>query len=222
MTLVLKVFGVPETMASFRDLPLRLRTRHMRIALNAAGGVLRDAAVANIPKQSGLLRKSMKVKVKIPDESFNVAHHGRPAYALVGASRNVAGIGTYRKSGQKGRVKSVKLDRVGERDVFRPGPNAAHSGIPVATNLLRPSRYAHLVERGTKGHSISAKSARVLSSGSVVFGRSVRHPGTKARPFLSTAVRTSGSAAQAKALRKLTDGVYDFVNRRRAKVLQLT
>lgn len=220
MTLVVKVFGVPETMAAFTELPRSLRIRHMRIALNAAGGVLRDAAVANTPKESGLLRKAMKVKVSVPEASFNIAHWKRPSYALVGASRNVTGIQRFRASGRKGSFRMMRTFVRGPREARQEF--FAKTGLAVATTLRRPSRYAHLVERGTKGHSIIAKSARVLSSGSVIFGRSVRHPGTKARHPLATAVRTSGSAAQVKALRKLTDGVYEFVNRRRAKVLQLT
>jgi hypothetical protein len=90
MTLVLRVGGVQDTLNAFRDLPRAIRNRHMRIAMNAGAGVIRDTAVANAPKQSGLLKKSLKVKVRVPDASYNVAHHGRPAYAVIGPVRHPA------------------------------------------------------------------------------------------------------------------------------------
>lgn len=212
MTLVVKVHGVKDCLEAFADLPRTIRNKHMRIGLSAAGGIIRAEAVINTPKASGLLRKSLKVKVKVPDASYNQAHWGRPAYAVVGASRNVAGVGTFRKSGAAGRIKALRIKRQNKVDTF------TKSGLRVGTNLLRPSRYAHLVERGTKAHSITAKSARVLSSGQVVFGSRVTHPGTTGKRPLARAVASSGTAAKQAMLRKLSEGIHTWAASRAARV----
>jgi HK97 gp10 family phage protein len=176
MTLVVKIHGIDETLSAFRDLPRTIANKHMRIALNAAGGVIRDAAVANAPKDSGLLKKSLKVKVKIPNASYNLSHHNKPAYAVVGPSRNVVGVQTFRKSGKAGRFKSIRL-KTNQR---------------IATSLRRPSRYAHLVEKGTSR-------------------------GVKETRFLANAVSSSGNAAQTKMIQKLRDGIQSWAATRRSR-----
>lgn len=40
------------------------------------------------------------------------------------------------------------------------------------------------VEKGTRPHTIEIKNSKVLSDGKNIFGRKVKHPGTKAQPFL--------------------------------------
>ncbi len=50
----------------------------------------------------------------------------------------------------------------------------------------------YFLEVGTSGHAIVAKRAKVLTDGGEVFGRKVRHPGTRARPFLRPAVFENG------------------------------
>ena len=176
MTLVMKVFGVQECLDSFVQLPRTLQNKHMRIGLNAAAGVIRNAAVANAPQDTGLLKKSIKIKVKIPNASYSAAHHGKPAYAIIGPSRNVVGVQTFRKSGTRGRIKTVRL-KANQR---------------LATNVRRPSRYAHLVERGTKR-------------------------GTKATWFLRRAVASAGAMAQAKMIQKLRDGLQEFASSRTSR-----
>lgn len=177
MTLVLRVGGVDECLRAFADLPRTIQNRHMRIAMNAGAGVIRDAAVANAPKETGLLKRSLKIKVKVPNASYNAAHHGRPAYAVIGPQRRVVGVKTYTKSG-KARKGIRKL-------LLKPGQK-------LATTLRRPSRYAHLVERGTKR-------------------------GVKATHFLARAVASAGPAAQAKVIAKLREGLNQFVQTRRSR-----
>lgn len=205
MTLAVKVFGVQDCLEAFKDLPRTVRNKHMRIGLNAAGGVIRDAAVAFAPKETGLLRKSIKVKVKVPDASFNPLHHGKPAYAVVGPARRIASAVTTSGKGS--------LRAVGRNAAI----NAAFKGRTVTRR--RPSRYAHLVERGTKAHIIRAKNAAVLAGNGRVFGRSVRHPGTKARNFLQQAVQAAGSAAQNKMLAKIYQGITEWSAARSSRIL---
>lgn len=203
MTLVLRVGGVQDCISAFRDLPRTIRNRHLRIAMNAGAGVIRDAAEANVPSSSGLLKKSLKVKVRVPDASYNAKHHGRPAYAVIGPARNVTG----RVALVKGRYKTLTTRQAINRSF---GGGGFH--------VRRPARYAHLIEKGTKPHGIKAKNAGLLSNSEAIFGRSVKHPGTKAQSFLSKAVRSSGAAAQQKILRKLHDGIANWASVRSARI----
>lgn len=162
---VIKVFGIPESLSAFNELPLRIRNKHLRIALNAAGGVIRDTAASIVRRESGLLAKSLRVRVKIPSASFNLKHHDKPAYAVIGSSRNVVGP-----------VVSGKLLST------RKATKLVVGGGSVQTR--RSSRYAHLLEKGHGGP----------------------HP-APAYPFLSVAVSQSKSAALAKAVLKLQQGI---------------
>lgn len=146
------VLGLAECLAAFEELPMGLQNRHMRIALNAAGGVIRDAAVSNSPEDSGAHKKALQVKVRVPNASRNRAHHGKPAYAIVGAARHIVGVQTFRKSGAKGRIKTVRLKR----------------GQKLATNVRRPSRYSHLIERDTRFLSRAVGSAGQLAQNKMV------------------------------------------------------
>lgn len=150
MTLAMKVFGVNDCLAAFRELPRVVRGRGMKIGLNAAGGIIRDAAVANVPADTGLLRKSIKVDVKVPDLSYNTAHHGRPARAKIGPSTRVIGVKSYTKAGKQ--RKGFKTVRLKQGATFR-------------STARRPARYAHIVEKGTKrGMPASRFLARAVAS----------------------------------------------------------
>ena len=53
------------------------------------------------------------------------------------------------------------------------------------------SRYAIFVEKGTRPHMIypvRARALRFVVDGKVVFARKVRHPGTRAQPFVKPTV----------------------------------
>jgi hypothetical protein len=203
MTLVLRVGGVQDTISAFRDLPRTIRNKHMRIALNAGGGVIRDAAVSNMPSATGLLKKAMNVKVRVPDASHNPKHWGKPAFAVIGAAWSVQG----RAAVIKGRLKTITTRQALRRSF---GGGGFVSRVP--------ARYAHLVERGTKPHGIKATDKRVLSGGGTIFGRAVKHPGTKPQAPLGKAVRSSGAAAQKKVLRKLHDGIANWASVRAARI----
>lgn len=203
MSLRLHVTGIQDCLDAFRDLPRKVRGRYMKQAMDAGGGVIRDAAVANIPSETGLAKKSLRVKTTVPDLSYNLAHHGRPAVTRVGPSWGVVGLTQTSKAGLK-LTSQKKLAKRGFRG-----------------NLVqrrRPARYFHLIEKGTKAHRITAKNVRVLSSGTTIFGRSVKHPGTTGQFPLTKAVRSSGAAAQQKIIRKLHDGIANWVSARSARI----
>jgi len=113
-----------------------MQFKHMRIALNAGAGIIRDRARAVALKDTGLLARSLGVKVKIPGMSFNQAHWGKPEYAVIGPLRNFK---KYTGTTRKGR-------RIGLS--ARGAVSRGLRGQRVV--LKRPGRYAHLVEKGTR------------------------------------------------------------------------
>ncbi len=115
-------------MSNLVELPRRVGLRVYRIALNAWGGVVKPIQVARARRQTGLLAKSPRVKVVIPDASYNAKHHGKPAYVMVGPSRDVV----------------APVVR-GKKVSIRKATKTVLGGGRVQTR--RPSRYAHLVER---------------------------------------------------------------------------
>src|SRR4029079_3117282 len=146
-----KLYGLPQAVRALEELPRRLQNRHTRIALNAAGGVLKKSAAANAPRQTGLLGRSLGVKVKVPNASFNPKHNGKPAYVIVGPRRGflapVARI--------NGKIKKLSIRAATKRVVSRAGKVFARN----------PSRYSHLVHNP---HN-------VVRGGQVV-GRTKAHP----------------------------------------------
>jgi hypothetical protein len=191
MTTPIKLHGVPEAIHAMRELPRRVRIRHLRIALNAGGGVLKSAATSLVPTQFGVLKKSLGVKVTIPDASYNAAHHGRPAYVVVGPRRRFARAFVSSKSGPK-----LLSDKKALKRVLGGGK----------VNARVPSRYAHLVEFGTKKHLVAATRGRVLSDGANTFGRKAT-VGARPKSFLRRAVTIAGAAAQNKVIAKLHEGI---------------
>ena len=125
-----------QLMQNLSVLPKRIGLRVFRVALNAWGGVVKQAQKSSWKKRTGLLRRSPTVKVKIPDASYNVAHHGKPAYVIVGPGRDV--VGPVTKINGKSRLLGIKR-----------ATKFVLGGGKVKT--ARASRYAHLVERGIAG-----------------------------------------------------------------------
>ena len=76
--------------------------------------------------------------------------------------------------------------------------------------VIKPAKYAKLVEYGTGEHKIVAKDGRALVFrllGKTFDAREVEHPGAKAKPFMRTAVDTKGTAAVAKIVFAMNKGV---------------
>jgi hypothetical protein len=83
-------------------------------------------------------------------------------------------------------VKTGNLGRSIEEEPMLPsGPFRVSGGV------IAKAKYAKFVHDGTSPHLIRPKNGRYLvfpgRSGGMVFARSVRHPGTRARPFLANA-----------------------------------
>ena len=99
--------GVPQAVNALRNFTHGVQVRGTRIALNAALGVVKQRVVSNLRRHedTGLLAKSQRVKVVVPQASRNPAHHDKPAWGLVGAGRGISGVITKRG---KSKVLSAK------------------------------------------------------------------------------------------------------------------
>jgi hypothetical protein len=171
----IRIHGVPEALRAFDQLPRRVRFKHLRIALNAGGGVIRDAYKARAHRETGLLSKSIGVKVTIPDASFNSKHRGKPATAVVGVKRKAGrmmrlnkknalkGFGlaqrelvTERKRLTKeGKLSPLKRERAAVKAVLDKNKEA---------DYRNPARYAHLAGPGRKGAEVLASAVRQAKS----------------------------------------------------------
>jgi hypothetical protein len=116
------------TLSNLKKLPNGTRRKSVRIAMNAGMGVFKRAAERFVPRETGLLKKSLGVKVKIP------TNKNKPAYGIVGPRR-----GFKRAVGRLRRGSSLRT--VGKKTVI----NMLLGGETVV--YRNPSRYAHLAER---------------------------------------------------------------------------
>jgi hypothetical protein len=136
VSLKIEVFRLTQTLDALYRLPPRVQDRPMRKALSAAGGVIKRAARAYVRRETGLLDKSLIVKVTIPASNYRGNGQNKPAYAVVGASRRVVGP-------------ALTIGGVTKKLSTRRAVAAVLAGVKVQTR--RPSRYLHLVEKGHGG-----------------------------------------------------------------------
>lgn len=178
MAAQIKIHGVHEALRAFDELPRRVRFRHLRIALSAGGGVIRDRYASIAHRETGLLSKSIGVKVKIPDASFNKAHHGKPAYAVIGVKRKAGRMMRLKKNGLKGfgaaqkalvaerkrlskegALPPLRREFAAKKAVLRQHPDAVYRN---------PTRYAHLAGTGRRGDKVLDSAVRQSKSQAVV------------------------------------------------------
>lgn len=180
---IVQIEGIQQALKNLSQLPRRVAFKHLRVALNAAGGTLKAAAIEAAPRETGTLRQSLVVKVKIPDASWNVEHHGKPAYTVIGPKRNATRAfqkieGDFLKRHRQAQAlltktrKSLKDQKLSATALER----AAKSTVKEAFNRVifrTPSRYAHLAEdhksflavaASSQGPAASARAAQKLAA----------------------------------------------------------
>lgn len=155
----LNLTGDVELQNILKNLPDNIYRKVIaRASRKAVGPVLRSAR-NKAPRETGLLRKSLGIKVK-----------------------------QYKRAG-------VTVALVGPRKGFKELVKVyMHGGK--ANNVYRnPVSYAHLVEFGTRAHSLTADAENRITSGSkedvrqymLAITTPKKHPGAKAQPFLRPA-----------------------------------
>lgn len=84
---------------------------------------------------------------------------------------------------------------------------------PTRGKVFNTSGHAAFVNDGTKPHLIVAKRGRALAfqtAGGMVFRRAVRHPGTKARPFVAPAMAIGERVLQTSLTLRVNEAVGRF------------
>ncbi len=181
-----RLVGVKECLDQLTHIPEAIQRRHMRIATNAAGGILKRDAVARVPTRTKLLRQALAVKV--------TQNRKGEWFVVVGAKR---GMKRAVKVAGNGRVRALSK-RATANLKFTPGG--------AKREYIDPARYSHLAESGSKAHYVTASNKRVLASNGQIFGRRVVIA-AKGSKFLAATALASGPAATQKAVDKLREAI---------------
>lgn len=125
-----------------------------------------------------MARVDVSFEINEPEFNRQIVGHGRRRMARL--QRRTA-----TQARQDVPVKTGNLGRtIGEGDIRTVGPRT------VTGSVHANARYARYVHEGTRPHLIRPRGAQAMRfevGGRTVFARLVRHPGTKARPFLRNA-----------------------------------
>lgn len=151
MSLQVTLLGVPEALRALEQFSTSIQRKQTRIALSAAGGVMKAEVIKRTPVRTGTLKKYQIVKTALSkDKSI--------AYTLVGAKRRVKVAVSENKSGELKVIARfiTKKDGTIKASGAKRLSKAEAAGKQVAYQV--PSRYSHLAERNTKylAHSLAA------------------------------------------------------------------
>lgn len=183
--ITVSIDGLQEALKGLDGWNKAVRYRVTRDAVNAGAGVLRDGARRNVATETKLLKNNLVVKTFVPRDDSGI-------YCKVGARRKVK--------------KAVRVTPKGiTRTLGKKGLATAMEG-GAKLRYRSPTRYAHLVEFGTKRHEVRVKNAAILSDGVRAFGQSVM-VSAKPKPFMSFTVRSLGATATSRAARKIKQGI---------------
>jgi HK97 gp10 family phage protein len=166
MPVTVRLTGAEKAISAVNALPGRIRNRAVRVALNAAGGEFKSEVKTRAPKETGLLKRSIGVKVAVPYQK------NKPAWVKVGPQR---GFRQPVEKNKKGKVRTVS------KKIQNLLPESSK------TKYRNPTRYAHLVEGGTKR-------------------------GVKATRFMALSASLRQGAAVAKMESKLRTAVWNYNN----------
>lgn len=161
--------GLTEALRELRQFPKSVHRKGTRIALSAAAGVMKSDLPKRVPRETGTLAKSMGVRVKVSEET---------AYAIVGPKRGIK----VAVAANKQRKQVVIARYTKKKDgTTRVTGQRRFDRTKAAGKRIRyrvPSRYAHLVEGGTKR-------------------------GVKASRYMKRSIEATKGAAESRATEKL-------------------
>lgn len=173
------VVGLKDVIDVLNSLPKKVGFAAVRKGLKAGGQVIADDAKARVPMRTGALRKSIVV------ETYRTRNRKEIAMKVT-----IARKAFRMKEGQLALQKRKKGERA-----YRKGD-------------IYPRNYAHLVEWGTKPHSLGKSSKRKYAIVGMQHG--AMHPGAAPKPFLRPAFTTKREAAVqkfAEVVRSEIDGL---------------
>lgn len=153
--------GVAELYRKLREIDAKVAKQTMRKGITQANRLILKAAKAFVSTESKTLKKSLGSKVK-------VMKGGNVVVGIIGPRKDAKG-----KPPKYRRQVKVK-GRFGMR-----------------TQIRNPVKYAHLVEFDTRPHTLGKHSTLVRKwrgKTTKLVQHGVKHPGTKAQPFLRPAL----------------------------------
>ncbi len=175
---VMTITGIPSTIRILNELPKRQQKKIIPKAARAGGNPFLKAARANAPGTNKIFKRSLILLVR---------RYATGAFAIIGQD--------------KGKVTSGA--KAARKRTIRGGISGRGDVVPI-----------HLVENPTRAHLVQPKNKRTLAfgfdadTGTSIFARSIRHPGTRGSRF----VRKSAQQAQSQAIR-------EFENKLRVETL---
>lgn len=191
-TVDFRLTGDRELLRALKEMG-KLSRRSVKMALDAGAGIIKQAVVNNVMavKDTGLLAKSIKV--------------GHRRYKYPGTLLAVVGP-THMK-------RMMRRTKTGKLRVVSANKTASWRDKGATLVPYDPGNYGHLVEYGTKPHTIKSKSKKAMKPfGSHPFktakgGGPVQHPGTQGIGFMRRAVDASARQALQKVNSKLLEEI---------------
>lgn len=184
--LQLKLEGVKETLSALTKASDAIKRKYMRVAMNAGGGIIKNAVLPRVPQRTKLLKQAIGVKV--------TQKKNGEWFLVVGAKR---GMKRAVKVTRSGNVRALSKKATSNLK-FTPGG--------ASRKMVDPARYLHLANKGTKAHYVTAVNKKVLASGGVIFGRRVTVR-ARAQRFMEAAAQIAGPNAVAKTVSKLKEQI---------------
>jgi hypothetical protein len=179
MSLSMKVVGIERCIRNLAELPRRIQNKHMRIALNAGGGVIKQTVVSLAPSKHLKRHQIVKVKQKRTGEWF----------AAIGTKRGKTIIIKRKGLIVRKRRPSESLTQVKKFNISR----IAH--------LLDKGTRRHEVTTNTK-RTLATPIDGIWQA----FGRRV-FVSAKPTYYMERSAAIAGPPAQAKAVAKLNQGI---------------
>jgi HK97 gp10 family phage protein len=186
--------GLPETRFAFETFKGSVQKKLTRMAMSAAVRVVAKEAKRLAPRDSGLLKESIGSKSKTYDSGVTVG--------IVGPRRG--------------------FRRTVDRRAWQSGERALASGkrqvvYKTLKRIADPANYAHLVEYGTKPHTLGGGSS-LRAKGTLAAGQyGATHPGTTGQRFMARSWENKKGEAMAKFNQTLAAGVRRELDRLSSK-----
>ena len=188
--------GLPEAMVALSGFSVGIQKVQTRNAISKGAGVLKGGAIRRVQVESGTLKKNLIAKItqKRTNVGARIGARTRVKAAVMDTPSGMKVVSTITRK-QDGTLKITGRKRL--LKLFARG---------VRGSIRSPSKYAHLVEKGTRLHTVSVKTKRVLARSGAVFGTSVQIK-AKPHPFLEPTARIDGPSAVRQSIEKLKGGI---------------
>lgn len=178
----LRMKGVPELIRTLREIDKKVAKKALRDGVQESTKPILKDAKAKVRVDTKLLKKSLGRKVK----SYK---GGEVIAGIVGVRK-----GTKGKKGNRTRTDKFRV---------QVGTDAKGKAI-----YMDPIKYAHLVEFGTRPHSVGSGDMlkrKGRKAGQVQRGG--KHPGSKPYPFMRPALQKNKGGSKVAIRRAITDAI---------------